>query len=291
MNTDELVFFESPNFPKGMTEDCNITFMLENDENITNLRTWIMFTNGRFHNPSVSNNGTEYYPQILLSNIHSFVLNVTEVSINTLKDLSYSSFQGYIIFDDWTPGCPLESISKTDPFVFTDETEILFLIPTFIQTNTTFLSVLKINPEITDAECTFNEDEPSFKKWGINNGYPNNAKCLLNLTLLSSDYLYYISVKSASRNLDGLPNEFGVDRLTLYTRDKNIQMNDKFTQINRIDFEYVLQAHKNGYNKYAALEFISDGSVSSQGFEVNFEKVVHKYTDLWTHNVLRLELN
>lgn len=34
MNTDELVFFESPNIPDGMIDECNITFILKDAQHV-----------------------------------------------------------------------------------------------------------------------------------------------------------------------------------------------------------------------------------------------------------------
>uniref|UniRef100_A0A914P828 CUB domain-containing protein n=1 Tax=Panagrolaimus davidi TaxID=227884 RepID=A0A914P828_9BILA len=43
----------------------------------------------------------------------------------------YQAFQGFAYFDDWGNDCPLESVSRVEPFQFTDITQILVIRSTF----------------------------------------------------------------------------------------------------------------------------------------------------------------
>ena len=45
----------------------------------------------------------------------------------TQDDTFYGPFQGFVLFDDWGDDCPLESISRVDPYNFTDDTQIIYL--------------------------------------------------------------------------------------------------------------------------------------------------------------------
>ena len=46
------------------------------------------------------------------------------------------SFQGFVLFDDWGDDCPLESVSRVDPFHFTDETQIIYLQSSYFSNGT-----------------------------------------------------------------------------------------------------------------------------------------------------------
>ena len=45
---------------------------------------------------------------------------------------TYNAFQGLVYTDDWGTACPLQPFSTVNPFLFHDETEILYIQPTFL---------------------------------------------------------------------------------------------------------------------------------------------------------------
>ena len=49
----------------------------------------------------------------------------------------YKTFQGFVLFDEWgTDACPLESISRVNPFRFEDDTQIIYLQSTYYANST-----------------------------------------------------------------------------------------------------------------------------------------------------------
>lgn len=58
-----------------------------------------------------------------------YLYNSTSTSLTIKPDLKHSpvAFQGHIYVDDWNGGCALQSIMRMDPFVFEDETQIIYL--------------------------------------------------------------------------------------------------------------------------------------------------------------------
>ena len=49
----------------------------------------------------------------------------------------FTAFRGFALFDDWgDDDCPLESISRVDPFEFEDDTQIIYLQSTFYANST-----------------------------------------------------------------------------------------------------------------------------------------------------------
>ena len=58
-----------------------------------------------------------------------------EGDVNTGE--SFCAFQGFVLFDDWgDESCPLESISRVDPFEFENETQIIYLQSSFYANST-----------------------------------------------------------------------------------------------------------------------------------------------------------
>uniref|UniRef100_A0A914QQT5 CUB domain-containing protein n=1 Tax=Panagrolaimus davidi TaxID=227884 RepID=A0A914QQT5_9BILA len=43
----------------------------------------------------------------------------------TLDLTPYSAVQGFVLFDDWGDGCPMESVARVNPYHFEDETQII----------------------------------------------------------------------------------------------------------------------------------------------------------------------
>uniref|UniRef100_A0AC34FGB7 CUB domain-containing protein n=1 Tax=Panagrolaimus sp. ES5 TaxID=591445 RepID=A0AC34FGB7_9BILA len=61
------------------------------------------------------------------------ITNSTNLTFDLSEITEYTAFQGFIFNDDWNVGCPLESVSRIDPYIFTDDTdEILYLRSTFL---------------------------------------------------------------------------------------------------------------------------------------------------------------
>ena len=90
-----------------------------------------------------------------------------------------------------------------------------------------------------------------------NNGYLNNARCSFNLTVPSGKLITIIPKK-----IFIAPN---VDNIFFKTSD-NTEIADFFEN------EYVFESHPNGYNSLVEWIFESDGSIVSEGFELEFQE-------------------
>uniref|UniRef100_A0A914XSI2 CUB domain-containing protein n=1 Tax=Panagrolaimus superbus TaxID=310955 RepID=A0A914XSI2_9BILA len=104
------------------------------------------------------------------------ITNNTNLTFDLSVITEYNAFQGYIINDDWNVGCPLESISKIDPYSFSkNPNEILYLRSTFL-----------LDDQFGDipSKCIWNfvapDDDYQFKLVVLN--FPSD----LNTTLLLS---------------------------------------------------------------------------------------------------------
>uniref|UniRef100_A0AC34G460 CUB domain-containing protein n=1 Tax=Panagrolaimus sp. ES5 TaxID=591445 RepID=A0AC34G460_9BILA len=110
MESDTVVFFESPDFPRHMTIDeigeCYLNFTKTPSFEESNKRFVIVTTN------------------ILCGGQYRY-----DGTINGIWD--YKAFQGFAYFDDWADDCPLESVSRIDPFKFTNPDEVIVVRSTY----------------------------------------------------------------------------------------------------------------------------------------------------------------
>lgn len=58
-----------------------------------------------------------------------YVFNITSLFLEKYKYLLqlYDAFSGYLYFEKWDNSCPFESMSRGTPYLFADETEIIFI--------------------------------------------------------------------------------------------------------------------------------------------------------------------
>lgn len=65
---------------------------------------------------------------------YSVTKNATNISLIVINE-DFQNFnsavQGMVIFDTWTNSCPLESVSRDEPFQIKDETQIIYIQSSF----------------------------------------------------------------------------------------------------------------------------------------------------------------
>uniref|UniRef100_A0A914Q8Y0 Uncharacterized protein n=1 Tax=Panagrolaimus davidi TaxID=227884 RepID=A0A914Q8Y0_9BILA len=123
ITSDTVVFFESPNFPRHMTaveiNQCylNFTKTLPPEKHT---KFVIVISNLICHGRCKM--------------LYDYIPNVSSYFFR-LKDqfdlAGYEAFQGFAYFDDWGDDCPLESVSRINPFQFTDLSEVIVIRSTF----------------------------------------------------------------------------------------------------------------------------------------------------------------
>uniref|UniRef100_A0AC35FKM6 CUB domain-containing protein n=1 Tax=Panagrolaimus sp. PS1159 TaxID=55785 RepID=A0AC35FKM6_9BILA len=97
--------------------NCNLKFALNETVNTTyvNPRVYIVFTEITLNDSKKT--------VILKDDLH--------FSLNTSFKNEATAQHGFIIFDDWDYSCALESIAREDPYVFEDDSEILYIRSTY----------------------------------------------------------------------------------------------------------------------------------------------------------------
>uniref|UniRef100_A0A914Q611 CUB domain-containing protein n=1 Tax=Panagrolaimus davidi TaxID=227884 RepID=A0A914Q611_9BILA len=96
---------------------CNLKFALNETVNTTYVspRVYIVFTEITLNDSKKA--------VILKDDLH--------FSLNTSFKNEATAQHGFIIFDDWDNSCALESIAREDPYVFEDDSEILYIRSTY----------------------------------------------------------------------------------------------------------------------------------------------------------------
>lgn len=66
-------------------------------------------------------------PRTYIFDDSSILVNLVYWDLNHGENTKYDAFQGFVLFDDWGDDCPLESISRINPYYFNDETQVISL--------------------------------------------------------------------------------------------------------------------------------------------------------------------
>uniref|UniRef100_A0AC34FLI4 CUB domain-containing protein n=1 Tax=Panagrolaimus sp. ES5 TaxID=591445 RepID=A0AC34FLI4_9BILA len=259
----------------------------------------------------------------------------------------FSAFQGFFIFDDWGDDCPLESVSRVNPFQFTDDTQILVLrsvydyaknrshpclwqftapygywlkilitkfslqnstvftvknsdeivlnnqnlklnMPYYIKdnyikidlsvnTNTSanpsdddfnaYLSIVKAAADFIEANCTitayFENNITTWSNFNQDSGYLSNSKCSIDHFIPPGKE---IVVKKQKEFL-----EKNVDYINIYFDGTFTISPTRYTKLTEDDM-IVLSSYDFNAEKHFLMEFTSDGSWESLGFEIEFEE-------------------
>ena len=122
-----------------------------------------------------------------------------------------------------------------------------------------YLSLVKLITDKHEVECP--RTQVNLKTYWSIFGYPNNAKCSLNLTVPWKNQIIariYLSL------------ETGVDNLFFFFDN---QMRNSYGWHPSEYQNLVFQAQSDDYNNYVFWDFESDGSVQAMGFEAIFEEI------------------
>uniref|UniRef100_A0A914PNX6 CUB domain-containing protein n=1 Tax=Panagrolaimus davidi TaxID=227884 RepID=A0A914PNX6_9BILA len=125
MESDKVIFFESPDFPRYMEygEECYMNFtknILVQEKN----KRFVIVTSNELckidHDPFYS-----------CETLFDSMSNFTSYNFHIYNIYERVAFQGFAYFDDWGDDCPLESVSRVNPFQFTDLKQVLVLHSTY----------------------------------------------------------------------------------------------------------------------------------------------------------------
>uniref|UniRef100_A0A914Y1H7 CUB domain-containing protein n=1 Tax=Panagrolaimus superbus TaxID=310955 RepID=A0A914Y1H7_9BILA len=139
MESDTLIFFESPDFPRHMTDNeksqCTINFTKRISLQ-EQAKRFVIVTSNILCDDDVYDGCNRIYSSYF--NFTSYALNLTD----NPKILNYRAFQGFAYFDDWGDDCPLESVSRINPFQFTDSNEVIVFRSTYDPSESRYQSCL-----------------------------------------------------------------------------------------------------------------------------------------------------